>query len=94
VERVGRSVRYYLTGGETLDSRTIRGSFQEAVAPLLSDKRFFLCGASFVLNLGHVKSVERGTAFLDGGVRAAVSRSAFSGLKQAWMDYWLEEEAT
>ncbi len=93
VERVDRSMRYYLVSGEAVDSRTLRGSFRAGAAPLLEDRRFFLCGASFVLGLHHVKSVERGKVLLDSGSWAPVSQSACGELKQAWMNYWLGGEA-
>ncbi len=92
VERVERFMRYYLVDGETVDSRTIRGSLRDAASILLSDRRFVLCGASFVLGLHHVKSVEKSAALLDSGVRVPVSQSAFAGLKRAWMNYWLGGE--
>jgi len=92
VERVDRFMRYYLVSGETVDSRTIRGSFRDAAAALLSDSRFALCGASFVLGLHHIRSVEKNAALLDQGGRVPVSRSAFADLKRAWMDYWLGGE--
>ncbi len=93
VERVERSMRYYLVGGETVDSRTLRGSLRSGAAPLLEDRRFFLCGASFVLGLHHVTSVERGRAALDSGGFVPVSQNACGELKQAWMNYWLGGEA-
>lgn len=93
VERVERFMRYYLSGGEAVDSRTLRGSFREGAAPLLADSRFFLCGASFVLGLHHVKSVERGRAVLDSGGWVPVAQNACGELKQAWMNYWLGGEA-
>ncbi len=89
VERVERFMRYYLAGGETVDSRTLRGSFQEAAADLLADRRFILCGASFVLGLHHVKAVERGSALLDSGVKTIIPQASFAEIKRAWMDYWL-----
>jgi len=92
VERADRFMRYHLAGGETVDSRTIRTSFREEAAPLLSDRRFVLCGASFVLGLHHVESVEKSGALLDSGGWVPVSRSAFADLKLAWMDYWLGGE--
>lgn len=90
VERVDRFMRYYLADGETVDSRTIRCPFRTAAAGLLADRRFVLCGASFVLGLHHVRSLEKDEALLDSGVYVPVSRSAFGQLKRAWMNYWLE----
>jgi len=88
-ERVGRFIRYYLTSGEEVDSRPIRSSFREAASPLLADRRFCLCGASFVLNLYHMKAMEHSEAVLDSGARVPLSRAAAGEVKRAWMDYWL-----
>jgi len=88
-ERVERFMRYYLVDGETVDSRTIRGSLRDAAAALLSDGRFALCGASFVLGLHHVKSMEKNEALLDSGIWIPVPQSAFANLKRSWMNYWL-----
>ncbi len=89
IERVGRSMRYYLTDGKTVDSRPIRSSFRDAAIPLLSDSRFSRCGASFILNLHHVKQVTREAAILDSGERVPLSRAAYGEVKRAWMEYWL-----
>ncbi len=88
VERVGRRMRYYCTDG-TVDTQTIRASFQEEVRPLLDDRRFCLCGVSFLLNLEHVAGVEGRTALLDNGERLTLPRSA-SGFKHVWGRFWLE----
>lgn len=89
VERVERCIRYYCTDG-TVDSQTIRVSFREAVAPLLADRRFCLCGASFVLNFQHVTGVQGQTALLDNGQSVALPRTAATDFKRAWGSYWLE----
>jgi len=88
-ERVERIMRYYLISGETIDSRPIRGAFRDAAAQLLADGRFCLCGVSFVLNLYHVKAIERCEAVLDSGLRMPLSRAAVREVKRAWMEYWL-----
>lgn len=89
VERVGRCVRYYCTDG-TVDSQTIRVPFRDTVAPLLADRRFYLCGASFVMNFQHVTGVNGQTALLDSGQTVALPRSAATEFKKAWGSYWLE----
>lgn len=38
--------------------QTLRMPFREAAAPLLADPRFYLCGASFVLNFRHVTGIK------------------------------------
>ena len=90
VERVGRCIRYYCTDG-VVDSQTIRVSFREAAAPLLADRRFYLCGASFVLNFQHVAGVSGQNALLDDGQAVALPRMAAADFKKAWGNYWLTE---
>ena len=90
VERAGRRMRYYCTDG-TVDSKSLRAPFREAAAPLLADRRFFLCGASLVLNLQHVTGVHGQTALLDNGKTVMCPRASATELKKAWGGYWLEE---
>ena len=91
VERVGRFIRYYCTDS-TIDSQTIRITFREAVAPLLADRRFCLCGASFVLNFQHVAGVKGQSALLDNGQAVVLPRTSATEFKKAWGNYWLEEK--
>ena len=91
VERVGRCARYYCTDG-AVDSHTIRVSFRELAAPLLVDRRVYLCGASFVLNFQHVTGVNSQTALLDNGQTVALPRTCAAEFKRAWGSYWLEEK--
>lgn len=93
VERVGRIMRYHCTDG-LVDSQTIRASFKETAAPLLADRRFCLCGVSFVLNFQHVTGVTNHTALLDDGSEVTLPRAAVAAFKRAWGKYWLEETIT
>ena len=63
-------------------------------APLLADRRFWLCGASFVLNFQHVSGVTGQTALLDNGKAVVLPRTAAVEFKKAWGNYWLEEADT
>lgn len=91
VERVGRFMRYYCTDG-IVDSQSIRSPFKEAASPLLADRRFCLCGASFVLNFQHVAGVNGQTAQLDNDQIVMLPRAAAADFKKAWGNYWLDEE--
>lgn len=93
VERVGRCMRYYCTDG-VIDSQTIRVSFRKMAAPLLADRRFCLCRASFVLNFQHVTGVKNHMALLDNGQSVSLPRTAATEFKKAWGNYWLEEKDT
>ena len=92
VERVGRCMRYFCTDG-TVDSQSIRIPFKKAAAPLLTDRRFYLCGASFALNFQHVTGVQAQTALLDDGRAVTLPRTAAAEFKKAWGNYWLEENS-
>lgn len=91
VERVDRCMRYFCTDG-TVDSKSIRVSFREMAAPLLADRRFYLCGVSFVLNFQHITGVTGQTALLDDGKSVMLPRTAAVEFKKAWGNYWLQEE--
>ena len=82
VERIGRCIRYSCTDG-IVDSQTIRISFRKMVAPLLADRRFCLCGASFVLNFQHVTGVNGQVALLDSGQTVVLPRTAATEFKKA-----------
>lgn len=89
-ERVGRCIRYNCMGG-TVDSQTIRAPFREVVAPLLADRRFQLCGASFVINCQYVTGINSQSALLDNGQVLSLPRTAAANFKRAWGNYWLTE---
>lgn len=88
-ERIGRVIRFYCTDG-VVDSTTIRVPFREAMAPLLEDRRFCLCGASFVVNFQYVTGVNGPIVILDDGQSMALPKAAASDFKKAWGGYWLD----
>ena len=88
-EPAGRAVRYFCRSG-AVESVTDTASFREKIAPLLSDGRFYLCGASKVLNLQQVKTVDRSGVAFDTGERLEIPRRAAAELRGAWQRYWLE----
>lgn len=88
-ELIGRAVRYHLSGGETVDGVTLRGTFSREMEPLLADRRFVLCGSSFVVNLHYVTAVGKSELTV-GGVRVPLSRGLAAQVKQRWGDYWME----
>lgn len=93
VERVGRGLRYYCSGG-TVDSISLRVPFHTAVENLLADPRFCQCGSSFAFNLQHVAGVRGQEVLLDSGRSVAIPRASVPGFKHAWGSFWLEEDRT
>ena len=90
VERVGRGLRYFCSGG-AVDSMSLRVPFHAAVEPLLADPRFCQCGSSFAFNLQHVTGVSGQEVLLDSGGTAAIPRASAAPFKHAWGRFWLEE---
>ena len=90
VEQAERAPRYYMKDGSCVVGVTIQTSFQDTIRPLLADKRFYLCGASFVLNLHCIKSINKADVLFVGGQQTTVPRRAAAELNTAWIHYWLE----
>ena len=90
VEQKERAPHYHLKDGSCVVGLTIQTSFQDIMQPLLADKRFYLCGASFVLNLHCIKSINKADVLFVGGQQTTVPRRAAVELNTAWMHYWLE----
>ena len=90
VEQTERTPRYHLKDGNCVSGVTIQTSFPETMRPLLADKRFYLCGASFVLNLHCIKSINKAEIIFAGGQQATVPRRSAADLNTAWIHYWLE----
>lgn len=89
VVSVDRSAHFVHRGGVT-GSSTSSTSFQEKTEPLLADRRFRRCGASLVLNLHFVKTVDKSGATLRTGERLELPRRAAADLRDAWAQYWLK----
>lgn len=89
-ELVGRCVQYHLSDGSVIEGMSLRGSFQDAVAPLLEDHRFVLCATSFVVNLYFVELIDSSSLRLTGGRTLPVSRTLRREVTSRWMDYHLE----
>ena len=50
---------------------------------------FFACGASFVVNLYYVTSVEKRFLLLDGQLKVPLARGLAAQARQQWSDFWL-----
>ena len=82
-----RSIVYYLVGGNTVESTTIRTTFSEAVSDLLDDHRFVSCGASMIANLSHVTMVENEAIIFRNKHKAYLGKKACRELRGVWNDY-------
>ena len=90
-ELVKRAVVYQLVGGKTLESTTLRKNFSDAMADLLADRRFVLCGSGMVVNLHHVKSVEVDSIVFRNGTKVLLSKKICRSIRAEWNQFWFEE---
>lgn len=88
----GRSIKYHLVGGKTVESTTLRTTFTEAVGELLQDKRFTLCGAGLAVNMHHVTAVESEGVVFTENQRVLLGKKACRELRTRWSNYWINEE--
>jgi DNA-binding LytR/AlgR family response regulator len=92
VELNKRVLVYHVKGGKTVESTHIRSAFSEAVAELLTDRRFAPCGASMAVNLDHVNAVAMETVNFDDGESLLLSKKICRELRSAWNIYWTSQE--
>lgn len=86
VQNENRAVCYYLADGRALESTTLRTTFAEAVAELLEDRRFYLCGQSMAVNLDHIMEMESDAVVFKNGCQAMSERNCRK-LRGVWSDY-------
>jgi len=89
-ELAGRCVQYHFSDGSLIESTSVRGSFQDAVRPLLEHRRFVLSATSFLVNLSFVEVIEASGLRLTGGRIVPLSRHLRAEVTRRWMDYCLE----
>ena len=87
VQIANRAVVYHLSDGSTLESTTLRTSFTEAVAQLLEDERFCLCGQSTLVNLDHITEMENDAVIFGSTCRQSFGEKNCRKLRSIWLEY-------
>ena len=82
-----RALHYHLVRGSDVDGLVIRVPFREAVASILKDSRFVLCGISMVVNLTCIDQMDCESVLLNDGTMLYPSKTACSALKKEWVAY-------
>ncbi len=90
-ELENRAVCYTISSGEKVISQYLRVPFREACAKLLDDGRFVMCGASFCVNLGFIKALEKNFIVLKNDTKLSMPQKVVYNIKPLWLDFWLEE---
>ena len=92
VENQNRAAVYVLSGGGAVRSVSIRGTFEEAVAPLPDDPDFTRPHKSYYVNMRHIHVLRPGLLLLDDGREISVSRSFSAQVNQDYLRYLSQEE--
>ena len=87
-----RCISYHLSNGRITDSIQIRTTFAEAVQELLKDSRFVLCGASMVVNLTHISSIESDALVFKDVFKAYPGKKACRDIRSVWYDFCFNGE--
>lgn len=67
-----------------------RRTFQDFIAPLRNDARFFICGRGVIANLEHAADFDGNAFIMDDGSRVVVSRDLAKTARQALMEFLID----
>lgn len=87
-----RTITYYLAGGRVIESISLRGTFTEAVADLLADRRFCLCSVGMAVNLDCITEIEAGAVVFGNTCRAFLNEKYCRKLRSVWSKYLFSTE--
>lgn len=79
---------FSLASGKTLTARMSAAQLQDCLA---GRRGMVMCGASYVVNLSHVRCFSGTDLVMDTGQRIPVPRRLRAQIKQTYFDYYLEE---
>lgn len=88
IENVDRVPHYHLVDGKEVVGISIRQRFSEAMAELIDEYGFALCGAGILVNIEAVDSMKSEIIYLKNGEELICSRSQIHDFKTILLDYW------
>lgn len=91
-EYCSHSVILSLINGEEIVSRTIREKFSEYISPILKNRHFLQCHASFVINMRRVERFARDSFTLMDGKIVPIAAKQYPVVRDAYMDYIVGKE--
>jgi DNA-binding LytR/AlgR family response regulator len=90
VENSDRTAVYSLSGGDSVSSIKIRGSFEDAVSPLPEDPMFIRPHKSFFVNMRFIQSLSKDSITLDDGRSIPVSRRCCQDITGRYLKFLSE----
>lgn len=88
VECRNHILTYHLADGTVLPGRTIRTSFEVAMAPLLQEQNFIHPHKSFILNADFVERLTSQVFVMQGGAEIPVTKSRYSQARSRYLQYF------
>lgn len=82
---------FHLSDGRCLQSVYLRNSFDQFIAPLLSDVHFIKTHTAFVVNLSYAGKLSTGVLSLTDGMDLPVSRAFAKEVQKQYITYGLRE---
>jgi DNA-binding LytR/AlgR family response regulator len=93
IEYIGRTLRFHLTTGGYVESKTIRTAFNQALADILKDERFLWIHQSFVINMACVKELRNRSFIMANGVEITIPRPKYVTVKNRYLAYLADKIA-
>ena len=88
IETIDKLRLFYLLSGKELSTWVTHAKLQEYLSGV---KGMVSCGASYVVNLRHVRSFSGSNLEMENGTRIPIPRRLRSQIKQAYFDFYLKE---
>lgn len=85
---VGNNIELHLK--DTCIRLSARHTFAKTTEPLLHDFRFISCARGVVVNLAHVKALEKDRFLMDNGAPIPISRRQYAAVNDAYIDFQFE----
>ena len=92
VELRDRRMAVHSLKGDVIQSKILRGNFEEGAADLISDPVFVQCQKSFVVNMNQVKTMNSKMFTLRDGTEIPISKKFYQETKKKYMEFLLREE--
>lgn len=87
IESCSRKLEVHLTKKEVVTSIFIRNSFDEEIKEFENDRNFIRVHKSFLINLDHVKRINRNEITMDSGAVIPVSRKSTMEVKKEYLTF-------
>lgn len=87
LELSNRRILFHQTSGEIIQSLLLRGSFEAALADLLTEPRFLHPHKSFVVNMEHIAKQQSGSLVMDTGDHVPISVRKRSAVVQQYFSF-------